>query len=54
MESGKHVICEKPLCLDTAEAEKLLALSKEKGLVAAVNFNVRFHGKCHEARRCSC
>jgi predicted dehydrogenase len=51
MESGKHVICEKPLCLDTAEAEKLLALSKEKGLVAAVNFNVRFHGKCHEARK---
>ncbi|MDR1893760.1 MAG: Gfo/Idh/MocA family oxidoreductase [Spirochaetales bacterium] len=43
LEGGKHVICEKPLCLDNREARELAALAAEKGLVNGVNFNVRFH-----------
>ena len=36
LEAGKHVLCEKPLCIDTAEGEKLVALAKSKGLVLMV------------------
>src|SRR5690606_1266182 len=31
--AGKHVICEKPLTTKIEEAEELVALAKEKGLV---------------------
>lgn len=31
--AGKHVLCEKPLCADVAEAETLDALAKERGLI---------------------
>ena len=33
LEAGKHVLCEKPLCLRRAEAEELFALAEAKGLV---------------------
>ncbi|HAE91864.1 Gfo/Idh/MocA family protein [Tissierella praeacuta] len=46
LNSGKHVVCEKPLCLDPNEAKELMELANEKGLVNAVNFNVRFHDAC--------
>jgi predicted dehydrogenase len=41
--AGKHVICEKPLAKDLAEAEELVALAKETGLVNAVHFNLRYY-----------
>lgn len=47
---GKHVLCEKPLCLGDDEARTLTRLAEEKGLVCAVNFNVRFHDACQAAR----
>lgn len=50
LERGKHVLCEKPLCLDPEEAKTLAALARSKGLVCAVNFNVRFHDACQKAR----
>lgn len=31
--AGKHVLCEKPLCADVAEAQTLDALAKERGLI---------------------
>lgn len=40
---GKHVICEKPLATKIEEAEELVALAKEKGLVNAVHFNLRYY-----------
>ncbi len=46
---GKHVLCEKPLCLSGAQAEELAALARAKGLRTAVNFNVRFHLACRRA-----
>ena len=33
LKNGKHVLCEKPLCLKKQEAEELFALAKEKGLL---------------------
>lgn len=41
--AGKHVVCEKPLSTKIEEAEELVALSKEKGLVNAVHFNLRYY-----------
>lgn len=43
LEAGKHVICEKPLATKIEEAEELVALAKEKGLVNAVHFNLRYY-----------
>jgi predicted dehydrogenase len=41
--AGKHVVCEKPLATKIEEAEELVALAKEKGLVNAVHFNLRYY-----------
>ncbi|GAB2787656.1 Gfo/Idh/MocA family oxidoreductase [Rhabdobacter roseus] len=43
LEAGKHVICEKPLAKDLAEAEELVALAAKTGLVNAVHFNLRYY-----------
>src|ERR1700730_18263635 len=41
--AGKHVICEKPLAMTSAETGELLRLAQASGLVHAVNFNIRFY-----------
>lgn len=38
--AGLHVLCEKPITLDTAEAEELAALATERGLTLAVNHHL--------------
>jgi predicted dehydrogenase len=48
--AGKHVVCEKPLAMDSTETAELLRLAEESGLVHAVNFNIRFYAQCQEAR----
>ncbi len=50
LEAGKHVVCEKPLAMDAKEAEELIKLAKEKNLVNAVHFNIRFYPLMHQAR----
>ena len=42
LEAGKHVLCEKPIALDTKEAETLLAARDRSGLVVAEAFMVRY------------
>ncbi len=49
LEAGKHVVCEKPLAMTSAETGELLALAQRSGLVHAVNFNIRFYSQCIEA-----
>ncbi len=51
IENGKSVVCEKPLCFDNIEAEALFRLSAQKGVVCAVDFNVRFYESCSRARK---
>ena len=50
LEAGKHVICEKPLAMTAEESGELVRLAEEKGLVNAVNFNIRFYPLVHEAK----
>jgi predicted dehydrogenase len=49
LEAGKHVVCEKPLAMDSGETAELLALAQRSGLVHAVNFNIRFYPQVQEA-----
>lgn len=48
--AGKHIVCEKPLAMDSSEGEHLLALAEKAGIVHATNFNFRFYPLCREAR----
>lgn len=50
LEAGKHVVCEKPLAMTAEESGELVRLAKEKNLVNAVNFNIRFYPLVHEAK----
>jgi predicted dehydrogenase len=48
--AGKHVVCEKPLGMDSTETAELVRLAEQSGLVHAVNFNIRFYAQCQAAR----
>ncbi len=51
LRAGKHVLCEKPLAMNSEESQKLVELAQETGLVAGVNYNIRFYPLNLEARR---
>jgi predicted dehydrogenase len=48
--AGKHVVCEKPLAMNTAESAELVKLAAERRLVNAINFNLRFYPCIQQAR----
>jgi predicted dehydrogenase len=50
IESGKHVICDKPLALTAVEAREMRDRAREAGVVNAVTFNYRFNPLVQEAR----
>jgi len=50
LRAGKHVLCEKPLAMDSRESEMLVKLAKETGRVGGVAYNLRYYPLCHEAR----
>jgi len=50
LQSGKHVICEKPLALDVAGARRLVQAAADSGLQAAVPFVYRYYPTLREAR----
>jgi predicted dehydrogenase len=41
--AGRHVVCEKPLAMTSAESAELVELARSEGMVNAVNFNIRFY-----------
>ncbi len=49
IESGKHVMCEKPLAMNSRESSELVRLAADSGAVAGVAYNIRFYPLCHEA-----
>ena len=49
LNAGKHVLCEKPLAMNSAESAELVALAKRTGLAAGVNYNIRYYPLCLEA-----
>lgn len=50
LDAGKHVVLEKPVALDSAEADELVAAAKRAGRVAAVPFAYRYYPTVREAR----
>jgi len=50
MAAGRHVVCEKPLALTSAESAELLELERRAGVVCAVAYNLRFYPLVTEAR----
>jgi predicted dehydrogenase len=50
LRAGKHVLCEKPLALDSRESAALVSLVKETGLVGGIAYNLRYYPLCQEAR----
>jgi predicted dehydrogenase len=49
--AGKHCICEKPLAMNTRETAEVVRASRRRGLVFAVNYNVRFYPAVLQLRR---
>jgi len=43
LRAGRHVVCEKPLAMTSAESAGLMRVEAASGLIAAVNFNIRFY-----------
>ena len=50
LEAGKHVLCEKPLATTFADAEAMVALSREKRRLLAVNLIMRYNPLCEIVR----
>lgn len=48
--AGKHVLCEKPIALNTEEAQQLIAAREQSGKLVAEAFMVRFHPQWLRAR----
>ncbi|MCI6926708.1 Gfo/Idh/MocA family protein [Butyricicoccus porcorum] len=51
LEAGLHVVCEKPLCFTSEEAEELVALAKEKNRVVGVTYGYSGHQMIQQARQ---
>jgi predicted dehydrogenase len=50
IKAGKHVLCEKPLAMDSRESAELVELARASGRACGVNYNIRFYPLCVEAR----
>lgn len=48
--AGKHVVCEKPLAMNSRESAELVRLAAEQRRVNAINFNLRFYPIVQQAR----
>ena len=49
LQAGKHVMCEKPLAMNSVESAELVAVAQRSGLAAGVNYNIRYYPLCLEA-----
>jgi predicted dehydrogenase len=51
LESGRHLVCEKPLATSSGESSALSALAEARpSQAAAVNYNIRYYPLCREIR----
>jgi predicted dehydrogenase len=51
LEAGKHVLCEKPIALNAAEAQRIIAARDRSGKHVIEAFMVRFHPQWQRVRR---
>src|ERR1700686_988644 len=49
--AGKHVFLEKPIALELSEADELIALAREKGLLFTIGYSQRFNPKFAYVKR---
>jgi predicted dehydrogenase len=49
LRAGKHVMCEKPLAMNSQESAELVRIARASGRAAGVNYNIRFYPLCREA-----
>jgi len=49
--SGLHIVCEKPLCFKSSEAEELKAIAKQRNLVICVTYGYTGYPMVHQARK---
>lgn len=50
-EAGKHVLLEKPMCASLAEADRIIAAYRERGLKLMLAFRHRYHAEIQMAKR---
>lgn len=50
LSAGKHVICEKPLAMTSAQSAEMVGIARASGKVAAVCYNIRFYPLNQQAR----
>jgi len=50
LQAGKHVLCEKPLAMNSQQSAELVSLAAASGLAAGVCYNLRFYPLNLEAR----
>jgi predicted dehydrogenase len=50
MKAGKHVVCEKPLAMNSKETASIVEAAKNSKVCGAVNYNLRYYPLCQEAR----
>ena len=50
LRAGRHVVCEKPLAMNSRESAELVQRAIDSGRAAAVAYNIRFYPLCVEAR----
>ncbi len=51
LRAGKHVLCEKPLAMNTRETRRVVEAARAAGRIFAVNYNVRFYPAVLQLRR---
>ena len=51
LKAGKHVLCEKPMALSSAEAREMVELARATGLAACLNHNLRYYPVVQHVRR---
>jgi predicted dehydrogenase len=51
LEAGTHVLCEKPMAMNAAEAEEMLAVAKKTGKRLGINFSFRFKPQSFAMKR---
>lgn len=52
LEAGKHVLVEKPLCLDIAQGKRMVALAESRGLTLMVGHILQYHPAFQTLKTC--